>query len=245
MVKTPSTLTRQRAATPPRVPARPRRRPLLSRFSAAHGLMVLSGLLAFVLVAALTAERGDVVSIAVARDDIASGSRLRADDFERTELAADSPLVGRMVAFDDLAAEEWISERPIPAGDPLRRSDVRTDARSDGLRSVSIPIEREHAVGGALAVGDLVDVIDVVDGRATYAVTGAEVARVAPEPSSRGIAGSTSRAFYVVVLVDADGALAIAEALSDGKLEVVRSTGAEPVATTTTVAGEEGTGNDG
>ena len=35
--------------------------------------------------------------------------------------------------------------------------------------------------------------------------------------------------FYIVVAVDADQALLLAEAIRDGRIEVVRSTGADPI----------------
>lgn len=86
----------------------------------------------------------------------------------------------------------------------------------------------ENAVGGALAAGDRVDVIDVVDGAARYVVTGALVTRVPSSETAAGIARGAARDFYVVVQVDDAGALALAEAAADGKLDVVRSSGAAP-----------------
>src|SRR6266508_2511362 len=179
MVQTPTTLIHRRTAAPSGADSRPRRRPLLSRFSAAHGLMVLSGLLAFVLVAAITADRREVVGVAVARGDVASGTRLRPGLFEEVELPAESEFAERLVPFAQLDDGGWRAERAFVAGDPLRRSDVRTDSGDDGLRSVSIPVAREHAAGGSLVVGDLVDVIDVVARTAHFVVAGVEVAQVA------------------------------------------------------------------
>jgi hypothetical protein len=191
--------------------------------------MIVSGLLAFVLVAAVTADRRQTVDIAVARDDIASGMVLRPGLFERAELAADSPLAAGLIQFDDLGDEDLVLAKPVTAGDALRRSDLRTRTETGGLRSVSIPVARAHAVGGAINVGDLIDVIDVVDGSARYVVTAAEVAAVADESARGGITAGAPQDFYVVVLVDAPGALAIAEALADGGLEVVLSTDATPI----------------
>jgi hypothetical protein len=54
------------------------------------------------------------------------------------------------------------------------------------------------------------------------------VTKVAATSSSGGITGGAGREFFVVLQVDAFQALAIAEALTDGKLDVVRSTGAAP-----------------
>ncbi|MGH3519840.1 MAG: hypothetical protein ACRDQ7_21110, partial [Haloechinothrix sp.] len=203
MVQTPKRLIEQRSAIPSAARPRPRGRPFLSRFSAAHGLMVLSALLAFVLVAVITNDRREVVEVAVAREDIASGTRLAPGMFERVELPTDSGLAARLVRFAELDDGAWHGARAIAAGDPLARSDVRSGGNGSGLRSVSIPVAREHAAGGDLVVGDLVDVIDVVDGTAGFVVTAAEVADVARPGSSGGISGGSLGEFFVVVLVDA------------------------------------------
>lgn len=93
-------------------------------------------------------------------------------------------------------------------------------------------------MGGDIAVGDVVDVIDVVDGSPTYVVAGVQVIDVASEGSSRGLSGSGGPGgYFVVVQVDADQALALAGAMEDGGVQVVRSTGAEPVADGTTQDG--------
>lgn len=93
---------------------------------------------------------------------------------------------------------------------------------------MSIPVPRENAAGGSLGVGDRVDVIDTVDGVARYVALDVEVTKVSAPSSSGGITRGAGREFFVVVQVDALQALAIAEALADGKLNVVRSTGAAP-----------------
>ncbi|HVM02182.1 MAG TPA: SAF domain-containing protein [Acidimicrobiales bacterium] len=216
-----------RRPTPPPAEAAPRRqRPPWTRFSAAHALMVGSGLLAFVLVAAALDDRGATVRVAVAAGDVAAGAAVSADDVRWAELPADSELAGQLVTPSGLRAGA-VATQAIAAGQPLLRRDLAAGADADGLRWLSIPVAREHAAGGALRPGDRVDVIDVTDGVARYVVTGAEVARVGPDGAGRGLTAGT-REFHVVVRVDADEALAVAEALADGKVDVVRSTAATP-----------------
>ncbi len=94
---------------------------------------------------------------------------------------------------------------------------------------MSIPVPREKAVGGGLRVGDRVDVIDVVDGEAAFVMADAQVVSVSSAATSGGITSGAAGDFFVVVEVDARQALAVAEALADGKVDVVRSTGAEPI----------------
>ncbi|MDP9389766.1 MAG: hypothetical protein M3Q48_18080 [Actinomycetota bacterium] len=144
------------------------------------------------------------------------------------ELPADSELAGQFLAPAELGRGERVATQAIAAGQPVLRQALASEEEADGLRWLSIPVAREHAAGGALRAGDRVDVIDVVEGVARYVVTGAEVASVGPGRPERGLAAG-SREFHVVVRVDAEEALAVAEALADGKLEVVRSTAATPV----------------
>ncbi|MDQ3640090.1 MAG: SAF domain-containing protein [Actinomycetota bacterium] len=202
--------------------------------------MVLSGLLAFVLVAAGLADRGEVVSVAVARSDIPAGTVVTTELVTSSELPADSPLAKTVATLEGLRGARWITAQPIPAGNPIRRSELAQGEQANTLRSMSIPVPREHAVGGGLAVGDRVDVIDVVEGRAAFVVAGAQVTKVATPSSAGGIAGDVSRQFFVVVQVDAHQALAITEALADGKVDVVRSTGAPPIGRGTATPGAGG-----
>jgi Flp pilus assembly protein CpaB len=98
---------------------------------------------------------------------------------------------------------------------------------------MSIPVEAAHAVGGALAAGDRLDVIEVDEGgQARYVVSGVEVLAVnRPDSGVIGAAGSSSS---LTVAVDARQALRLAAAIRGQRFEVVRSTGAD--------AGAGGTG---
>lgn len=221
----PSSSRRQRSV--PAGPAPGRRRPPWTRFSAAHGLMVGAGLVAFVLVAAALDQRGATVRVAVARSDIPAGAAVSPDQVRWSELPAGTELAGQLVSPRQLGRGGMVAIQAVAAGQPLLRRQLAPEEAVDGLRWLSIPVAREHAAGGALGTGDRVDVIDVVDGVARYVVTGAEVARVGPGGGERGLTGG-SREFHVVVRVDAEEALALSEALADGKLEVVRSTAATP-----------------
>jgi Flp pilus assembly protein CpaB len=169
-----------------------------------------------------------VTTVAVARERIEAADRVTSDMVRWVEVPADSPLAEGLVGEASLAGEP-VATRPIDAGEPLTVRALATDLAGDGLRSMSVPAVREHAAGGGLRPGDRVDVIDVVDGEATYAVTGAEILAVGSE--SAGGLGASPGGFHVVVAVDDQEALRLAAALADEKLEVIRSTGATPVTT--------------
>lgn len=201
----------------------------------AHGLMVLSGLLAFLLIASVLGDRSERLVVATAHDDIAAGTTVTADMVEPTRLPAGTPLADRLATLDEVRQGRWTAGQPIAAGDPIRRSDLLASGAGSVLRSMSIPVARENAVGGALRIGDRVDVIDVVDGQSAFVVTGAQVTKLPATSVSGGLTRGVERDFFVVVQVSATEALALAQALVDGKVDVVRSTGANPAPASTNV----------
>lgn len=88
---------------------------------------------------------------------------------------------------------------------------------------MSLPIPIEHAAGGLLSPGDLVDVIAVSDGVAEYVAQGLPVSSVADQAGGALGAGAP---YHVVVAVDDEQALMLAAAMAGGSIEVIESTGA-------------------
>ena len=76
-------------------------------------------------------------------------------------------------------------------------------------------------------VGDRVDVISADGPLPAYVVRNAEVIGVAPRRGSGGLSSSPTGQFYVTVAVEAEPALRLAAAIRAGKLEILRSTGAD------------------
>lgn len=134
-----------------------------------------------------------------------------------------------MVPVERLGTGAWVTTRPIAAGDPLRQSDLAPAGEQRGLRVMSIPVKRENAAGGALAVGDRVDVITTATGRAEWVVAGVQVVAVPPPSSTGGLTRDVAAGYYVGVEVDSDQALALADAIATQKIAVLRSTGAPPI----------------
>jgi Flp pilus assembly protein CpaB len=190
--------------------------------------MVVSGLLAFVFIAASLRDRAATIDVVVAATDLPAGTALDTANTKTVTLAESSPLAGSMLRLDALGADV-VTRAPLRAGEPILASQIDDTPTTSGLRAMSVPVERANAVGGDLRVGDRVDIADVDrDGNATWLVTGVQVIDVgADRVGLTGVDGS----FYVVVDVDAPGALRLAAGLADGKVNVVRSTGADPITT--------------
>lgn len=204
--------------------ARRPRRPISTRVPPSLALAIVAGVLAALFYLRSTGGP-EGVPVAVAVRDIPVGEAVRIGDLRFTEVAASSRLLGELVPRDQLAALNGaIAGRSIAEGSPLLRDDLVAAVAGGRQRAMSLPVEREHAVGGKLRPGDRVDVIDGTV--ASYVITNAEVLDV-PRPVSDTLSG-TGR-YAITIAVDAQGALRLAAAIAGGKVEVVRSTGAAPL----------------
>lgn len=208
-----------------RVPS-PRRWGLRGRLSLGHVIMIVSGLLAFLLAFSLLRTREVTFQVAVAARDIPAGSPVDSGAFRFAEIRAGGDLLATLIQPGEMAeVSGWITTATIRSGDLVARTDLLPPAASSGLAAMSIPIEREHAVGGALKPGDRVDVIEVREGQARYIVRGAEILAVGPTGTGGGLVAESVGTFSVTLAVDPDTALAIASAIRDAGMELVRSTG--------------------
>lgn len=205
-----------------------RRRPLRTRLASGHLLMVLAGVLTFVLVANALRSRDATVEVVVAAVDLAPGAVVDPNATRAASLPASSSLRGALMSPGELRDGRWVLTRRVGAGEPLARGAVARPAAPNGQRAMSVAVSPEHAAGGAIEVGDRVDVINAEGPQAVYVVRNAEVIGRSAPRSSGGLASSSSGGFYVTIAVDAEPALRLASAIRGGKLEVVRTTGADP-----------------
>ncbi len=200
-----------------------RKRPWWSRMSGAHALAILTAIIAFLLNLVLLRDP-ELVEVAVARVDLPVGVELRAEDLRWIEVDRSSGIGDSLITRDEFAAlTERVVRTELLSGDVVLRSSVGPAAAPSSLRAFTVGAEISRAGGGALRRGDIVDVISTIDGVASYVAVGAEVLAV-PVLGERGLAPTTG--YYVVLAVDADTALRLAQALDGGRVDVVRSTGA-------------------
>ena len=208
----------------------PKRR-LASRVPPTLALALVAGVLAMLFYLVGTGSREEV-PVAVAARDIGAGERVDPAALRFSEITASSSVRSRLLQAKDLPAMRgFVTTRPVAAGSLLQRGDLAPPAAPGRQRAMSFAVDAEHAVGGALRPGDRIDIIDGAD--ATYVVAGAEVLDVT-KPSGSALA--TSRRYAITVAVDAQGALRLAAAIQNGKVEVVRSTGAPSVSANTGTA---------
>lgn len=217
----PSTKKREAGAS------KPARRRFGRRLSATHVLIAVVVILAFVLNLLVLQDRSATTMVAVADRPLTTGSAVA------SHVVRLIPIETSFGALDGLVTEEdldhfdgWVVGRALDEGDLIDRASLVQPGGGSGLREMSVPVAKEHAAGGVLAPGDRVDVISTQDDVAFYVAAGLEVTGVAE--SDGGAIGTTGQ-YHVVVAVTSDEALAIAEAIAAGSVEIVRSTGAEEI----------------
>ncbi len=221
MAVTPSTRSRE-AGSP-----RPTRRRTRRRLSLTHVLIAVVVILAFVLNLLVLQDRSSTTLVAVAERPLTAGSPLDASTLRLVPVDSGFEGLADLVTEEELAAVDgWLLSRSIAEGGLVNEPNIVAPSSESGLRSMSLPVPIEHASGGALVAGDRVDVISVTDDAALYVATDLEVVSVA---DAQGGAIGTISSYHVVVSVEADEALALAEALDRGSMEIVRSTGSETI----------------
>ena len=208
-------------------PGRVRRRNPLTRVSAAHLLMLLAAVLAFATNLVVLRNQDESRAVVVAAVSLAAGRLVETAHLRAVEVDVDDAVYSKLIPWANAAdLVGQVTSHPIGEGVLIGMSDFRDPSGPAGLRSMSVPIDAEHAVGGDVSAGDRIDLILVGDDGPRYVLASAEVLAV----SSIGELGAlASGDFYIVVAVDPEQALSVAEAIRDGRIEVVRATGAAPV----------------
>lgn len=200
-----------------------RRRAPWTRLSVGHLLMLVAGALAALANFAILRANDDSTLVVAAARDIPAGWSLTPEDLKLVALAADRNVLSGLVVSPDAVAG-MLTSHAIAAGDLMLPSSV-AKSNPNGLRTMSLPIDKAHAIGGALRPGDIVDVIAVNSEAVEYVGIGLTVVAVAPGGQS-GL--SVADDYHVVVDVDASTALRLAAALAGDGLEILRATGAPP-----------------
>jgi Flp pilus assembly protein CpaB len=222
LATTPSVMTREAGTSAPTTrPAR--RRPSLS-----HIAIALAALLAFGFNYLALQNRGATTMVAIADAPIAEGTAFASELVRLVPIPSDFEGLEHVIVAEDLTrVEGWIVNRSVTEGELIGRSMVIEPGTGDGLRTMSIPVTVEHAAGGTLVVGDRVDVISLVGDEPEFVAVDLEVVGIA-EMAQGGLSGVGP--YFIVVAVTSGDALALAKAIDDGSIEIVRSTGAGAVA---------------
>lgn len=215
------------------------RRPIRTKkLTAGHVVPVVLAVLAFVTALAVLRDRSAQTPVLVAAQRIPAGSPINASNTKVASIRSSDAAHLPGLLRGSVTEGGLVATTAINAGQPIVGSETATGpAAGTGLGEISIPVPMAQAAGGALAVGDRVDVISASASGATYVAEGLSVVATAPS-SSGGVLSTSTGSYWVAVAADRQAALAIAAALgasSSGggaSLEVVRSTSEAPSAGT-------------
>lgn len=206
------------------IPIATPKRGMMSRLNTGHVIMILAGLLAALLNFTLLQQRDEVFQVVVTNRPLLPGQTVVLNDFTHAEIRATQELLGTLVMADVVATlEGQVAVRPIAVGNIVSAADFSPAAAPLEQRAMSVPVDAAKAVNGSLTTNDIVDIILVDDGRASYVALAIEVLAV-PAPQE----GFASTAKYAVTIsVDDETALRVASAIGIGELHLVRSTGSQ------------------
>lgn len=210
--------------------------------------MVVSGLLAFLLSLVVLTSHDATITVYVAKSDIVAGKSISTSLFE-PKLVKSTSLDSQFVSKDTLTSDKkYFAARSIRAGEPLTVGALTPDAQQTDVRLLSIPIDKNLAVAGAISRGDRIDIIATPDGEcATRVLRNLEVV-VTPSSSGGGALGGGSGSYTITVAIDKAGDdLTLAGVIASGKFQVVKTTGAadsDPVLTDPYCDGSGDNGSD-
>jgi Flp pilus assembly protein CpaB len=175
----------------------------------------------------LAATSDETVAVYAAARDLPADHVLVAGDLRVTRINADDDVLGGLIA--------------AASGNPPLRRVLRASVVEGGLvataalggveskgREITVPISSEHALGGALEMGDRVDVLASFDKGTELAktLTVAAGARVAAVVHADGLFGQREGELTALTLsVAPDDVVFVAFAVRNGELDVVRANG--------------------
>jgi Flp pilus assembly protein CpaB len=191
--------------------------------------MLLAGLLGALLTLTVLHASNDETPMVAAARDIAPGTVIDSSVLRTARVHADATTLATLFASREVdAVRGHVAIEAIPAGALVTRGAVRAAAVGGAPRAMSFPIPRSHAVGGALDVGDRVDVLAVqrTTGRSGYVATDVQVLAFSGRDAGP-LQGSDDAS--VTIAVDSAAAARIASALETGTITLVRATGAPPL----------------
>lgn len=199
------------------------RRRRMGRWSIGHLAVAVAAILAFVANLAFLRARDDMSTVVVAARPIPAGETVGPGDLATDELRADAAILSTLLTSVE-GVDGLVVRRALAAGELVGSADLLSEPAPDGLASMSVPIDDAHAAGGTIRVGDRVDVIDVDgEGAAGYVVRDAPVLAVSDEAAGAFTAAGGG---HIVLGLDDDQVLNVAEAIADGEVDVVVTTGA-------------------
>ncbi|MGH2755155.1 MAG: RcpC/CpaB family pilus assembly protein, partial [Actinomycetota bacterium] len=167
----------------------------------------------------------NTVGVWAAARDVPEGAVISAGDLRVADVRMPSDLLSRY-ALASTPLEGAVATRSIAAGELFSTAWVAEDAELQTGRVISLPVQTDHAVGGALRPGDRIDILATFqagarDARTVVLAQDVEIRDVAEAQGLIENAGQVG----VTVAVDPEQAVRLAFAIRNAEIDVVRVTG--------------------
>lgn len=166
----------------------------------------------------------DSTSVVVAAHDLPVGTRLTSNDLRVLDVEIDRRVADHTVRDPSSLIGRTLLG-PIRSGELLQTGSVATKTSSGERPELSFQLPAARALGGDLRSGETVDVLVTNKSTGTgasVAVHDAQVVRV--ERSSSGL-GNSADVTIVIAVADREEAGALAAAIDNGQVTLVRTTG--------------------
>jgi Flp pilus assembly protein CpaB len=166
------------------------------------------------------------VSFWSAAADLPRGAELTTSDLVPAEVRLPGSVAERYVGTE-AALEGAVLERAVTKGELIPSAWIATGLPSIAGREMTIPVAPEHAVGGSLGTGDIVDVFATFQPEGAPARTTliARAIEVLSMVESGGLVLDEQAKVGVTVAVSSEEAARLAFAIRTAELDVVRVVG--------------------
>lgn len=166
------------------------------------------------------------VLVLAATHDLPANTPIKAGDLRQVRVRAEEEVLARLVRPPGERLVGHVPLHPVPRHGLI---DWKTLTRAPSAgREISVPLEAAHALGGAIRIGERVDVLASFGrgGGSPRTVVVTRSARVVAIGRSEGaMSGMGGEVASVTLAVPAGDALQLAFAMRNAELDFVRSTG--------------------
>jgi Flp pilus assembly protein CpaB len=174
----------------------------------------------------LASTADDTVAVYAATRDLPADHVLARDDVRVTRIGASDTVLDGLLPVRHAPPIGRVLRFPVSEGGLLADANVGTTRSVADGREITVPIGADHALGGALAPGDRVDVLGSFDKGTELAktLTVAKSAQVVEVVSSDGLFGQREGELSAITLsVKPDDVVLVAFAVRNGEVDVVRA----------------------
>jgi hypothetical protein len=128
------------------------------KFSKAHIIIIVSGLLAFTSTFTYLNSLDKKVMIAKLKRDVVAGEVITKKDVDFIKVNDDDEIEGIFISKSKISKVAIVSRLDLKKSDVLTTTNTTRRSTKSGLQSLSISVEVARANGGDIIAGDSIDI---------------------------------------------------------------------------------------